>query len=97
MLNECIGFEWDQGNAGKNWIKHGVSRSECEQVFFNEPIMVATDHKHAAVEKRWYVLGRTDLNRYLFIVFTVRRNLIRVISARDMSKKERLIYEEKVR
>ena len=94
LLLNCTGFEWDEGNAEKNWIRHQVTRNECEQVFFNEPLIVADDIKHSKYEKRWYLLGRTDSYRLLFIVFTIRKNLIRIISARDMNKKEREIYYE---
>ena len=91
----CTGFDWDEGNLYKNREKHQVKREECEQTFFNIPVIVYDDVKHSKNEKRWYLLGRTDLNRFLFMVFTIRNNLIRVISARDMSKKERKIYNEK--
>ena len=93
LLLECTGFEWDEGNRDKNWIKHQVSNSECEEIFFNHPILINIDKKHSKTEVRFYALGHTDLNRKLFIVFTIRNNKIRVISARDMSKKERKIYE----
>jgi uncharacterized DUF497 family protein len=86
------GFQWDQGNLEKNWLKHGVSPLECEQVFFNQPLVVAPDLKHSQDEERFFALGRTDTDRYLFVVFTVRRRKLRVISARDMSRKERIIY-----
>lgn len=94
ILEKCTGFEWDNGNQNKNWSKHRVSSLECEQVFFNEPLLLYQDEKHSYSEPRLYVLGRTDDFRELFIVFTIREHLIRVISARDMSKKERQIYEE---
>jgi uncharacterized protein len=94
-LSECTGFEWDEGNADKNLIKHGVSRSECEQAFFNLPLVVADDAKHSQEETEYFALGQTDTGRRLFVVFTVRRDTIRVISARDMNPKERLIYDEK--
>ncbi|MCD6354494.1 MAG: BrnT family toxin, partial [Prolixibacteraceae bacterium] len=94
-LVNCTGFEWDNGNSLKNWERHGVSQSECEQVFFNEPLIVFDDVKHSSNEKRWFLLGRTDTGRFLFLVFTVRKNLLRVISARYMNKKERKIYNEK--
>ncbi|GAB6163538.1 BrnT family toxin [Desulfothermus naphthae] len=93
LLLECTGFEWDEGNKDKNWIKHKVSNSECEQIFFNQPLIINFDEKHSDTETRFYALGHTDLNRKLFIVFTIRNKKIRVISARDMSKKERKIYE----
>lgn len=94
MLHRCSGFEWDEGNIEKNWLKHKVTPAECEQVFFNQPLVVQDDMQHSAAEKRFYALGRTDIKRLLFIVFTVRKNRIRVISARDMSRKERRSYSD---
>ena len=93
LLLECTGFEWNEGNRDKNWIKHKVTSSECEQIFFNQPLIINLDEKHSTGEIRFYALGHTDLNRKLFIVFTIRNKKIRIISARDMSKKERKIYE----
>ncbi len=93
-MKDFIGFEWDKGNHDKNWKKHTVSSQECEQAFFNKPFLLYEDAKHSIFEKRWYALGKTDTDRILFIVFTMRNRLIRIISARDASKKERLIYEE---
>ena len=91
-LRACTGFQWDAGNADKNWIRHRVSRSEAEEVFFNQPLVVADDDEHSETEGRFYVLGRTNGGRLLFLVFTIRRRLIRVISARDMTKREREVY-----
>jgi len=93
LLNQCIGFDWDKGNIDKNWIKHKVSPAECEQTFFNRPLVIQDDVMHSTrAEKRFYALGKTDSKRTLFIAFTIRKNLIRVISARDMSRKEREVY-----
>ena len=94
ILQKCTGFEWDQYNSQKNWEKHKVTPAECEQVFFNQPLVVAEDIKHSQSEKRFYALGKTDLRRKLFIVFTIRNNLIRVISARNMNRKEKRSYEK---
>lgn len=94
MLHQCDGFDWNEGNIDKNWHKHRVTPAECEQIFFNRPLVVQDDEKHSATEKRFYALGRTDMRRFLFIVFTVRNNLIRVISARDMSRKERGLFND---
>ncbi len=88
------GFEWDRGNFTKNLERHGVSHIECEEVFFNTPVLVREDAGHSRSEDRYYALGKTDNERSLFIVFTVRKNKIRVISARDMNRKERKAYEE---
>jgi uncharacterized DUF497 family protein len=93
-LDGCTGFEWDDGNAEKNWVLHEVSRTEAEEVFFNRPVLVAPDAKHSVGEVRYAALGKTNGERRLTIVFTLRgTTLVRVISARDMSKRERRIYE----
>lgn len=84
------GFDWDEGN----WAKHWVSPFECEEVFFNRPLIIADDVKHSEVEKRSYLLGQTNAKRLLFVAFTLRGTKIRVISARDMSRKERQAYAE---
>ncbi len=91
ILENCTGFEWDDGNSLKNLISHQVADGECEQVFFHMPLIVHEDVKHALIEKRWYLLGKTSTGRLLFLDFTIRDHLIRVISARDMNKKERQI------
>ena len=92
-LPEFKGFEWDEGNVKKNWESHRVTPQEAEQVFFNRPLIVADDAKHSEAERRYYVLGQTDEDRALFVVFTVREERIRVISARDMSRRERKVYQ----
>jgi uncharacterized DUF497 family protein len=89
------GFQWDRGNIGKNLIKHGVENWECEQVFFNEPLLTLDDPKHSLSEKRWAAFGRTGAGRLLVVIFAKRGKLLRVISARDMSREERKFYEEK--
>lgn len=91
------GFQWDEGNIEKNWIKHQVSHIECEQIFFNEPLIIADDVKHTQREKRWFALGRTEMDRRIFVVFTIRKNLVRVISARDMNKIEKRKYDEEIK
>ncbi len=93
ILSDMEGFAWDKGNLLKNWEKHNVSHIECEQVFFNTPLLVNSDPAHSQTEDRYYLLGKTDNDRALFIVFTVRAKKTRVISARDMNRKERKIYE----
>lgn len=94
-LNKISGFDWDEGNSRKN-DKHGVSMAEAEQVFFNAPLLMLEDAVHSRVEPRLHALGRTDEGRRLHITFTVRKagSLIRVISARDMHRKERAVYEQ---
>jgi uncharacterized DUF497 family protein len=96
LLTQVDGFGWDKANIQKNWERHKVSHIECEEVFFNEPLVVEANEVHSRFENRHYALGRTNDERYLFVVFTIRRNKIRVISARDMSKRERRIYGEEI-
>jgi uncharacterized protein len=94
-LAKITGFDWDDGNARKN-KKHEVSTAESEQVFFNAPLLLLADTKHSDRESRFHALGKTDQGRLLHIAFTLRQAgmRIRVISARDMHRKERLIYEQ---
>ena len=94
LLSKCTGFEWDKGNLLKNWEGHGVTGSECERIFFNHPRIVSPDVKHSGKEDRYYVLGQTDAGRLLFVVFMIRKSLVRIISARGMSRKERKAYEK---
>jgi hypothetical protein len=87
-------FEWDEGNLLKNWEKEGVSAGECEQIFFNKPLTAGHDKKHSQQEARFFALGHTDADRLLFVVFRTSSDRIRVISARDMSPKERKVYDK---
>lgn len=91
-----VGFQWDDGNARKSTKKHAVTQAEAEQVFFNQPLLVLPDTRHSHDEIRYHALGTTDDQRTLHITFTLRESgtLIRVISARDMHRKERVIYEQ---
>jgi len=95
ILDEVQGFQCDNGNIHKNWEKHLVFSAECEEIFFNQPLVVADDEKHSGAEKRFFALGKSREHRRLFVVFTIRKKSIRVISARDMSKKELAIYEKR--
>ena len=94
-LANITGFDWDEGNARKN-EKHSVSMAEAEQIFFNAPLLILEDTKHRTKESRFHALGKSDDKRQLHITFTLRHagKNIRVISARDMHKKERAIYEK---
>ena len=86
------GFDWTGGNAEKNWKRHGVTPAEAEQVFFNTPLLGGDDPTHSRTEARYYALGQTDEGRTLFVAFTMRGHRLRVVSARDMSRKERRAY-----
>lgn len=92
--SDIRGFEWDHANSKKNWLKHKIMWSESEQVFFNEPLYVDPDIDHSHTEERFRALGKTNSGKLLFLSFTIRKGLIRVISARPMSRMERKIYEE---
>ena len=92
-LSQWTGFQWDEGNADKNWLRHRVSQGECEEAFFNTPLLVVADEGHSAAESRFYALGQTEAARGRYLVFAIRGTLIRVISARDMSRRERKEYQ----
>jgi uncharacterized DUF497 family protein len=91
-LDGCVGFDWDEANVQKNWEGHRVNPEEAEDVFFNEPLVVRSDVRHSAREKRYYALGRTSAGRYLFLAFTIRRARVRVISVRDINQREAEVY-----
>jgi uncharacterized DUF497 family protein len=93
-FEKFAGFQWDQGNSNKNLLKHHVEDWECEQVFFNEPLLILDDPKNSLFEKRWAAFGRTDGGRLLVVIFTIRDKLLRIISPREMNRKEILFYEE---
>jgi uncharacterized DUF497 family protein len=90
-------FEWDEGNIDKNWRKHEVTNKESEQVFFNQPLLINIDKKHSTLEQRFHALGQTEKGRKLFVAFTLRKEKIRVISARDQNKIERREYEKQIK
>ena|SRR5215207_2566861 len=92
--SEGTEFDWDGGNAEKNWQRHRVSQAECEQIFFNRPLVVADDERHSESELRFFALGQTDRGRLLFVVYTLRGERVRVISARDMTRTERKDYDD---
>lgn len=95
-FDKLLGFDWDKGNILKNWEKHKVKHAETEEVFINEPKFIYEDEKHSTSERRYLILGRTNSGRKLAVFFTFREDNIRVISARDMNKKERSNYEQKI-
>lgn len=89
-----ISFDWDEGNDTKNWFKHSVTKDECEQIF-SKKLKIFEDVKHSTKERRFTAYGESNDSRKLVVVFTYRKLLIRVISARDQNKKERIKYETK--
>lgn len=87
-------FEWDEGNWFKSQLKHAVSPLEAEEIFANTPLVVSADIGHSQKEKRFHALGKTDAGKPLHLTFTMRGKKIRIISARPMHRKERVIYEK---
>src|SRR5712691_9060363 len=96
-LEQIAGFDWDDGNSRKSADKHDVSQAEAESIFFNDPLIVGEDARHSETEQRLHALGKTAQNRLLHISFTLRQKgtMVRVISARDMNRKERKAYEQR--
>jgi uncharacterized protein len=94
LLAGVEGFQWDLGNSGKSLDRHQVSQNEAEEAFFNRPVVVADDTQHSVNERRFALLGVTNEGRALTVIFATRGTLVRVISARDMSRKERREYEK---
>jgi len=92
-LDNVIGFEWDEGNIHKNEDKHGLKWTTIEEIFFNEPLLIVEDFKHSLKECRCVALAKNNFQDLITVIFTVRKKHIRVISARAMSKKERIVYE----
>ncbi len=90
-ISSLEGFIWDRANAQKNWDSHGVAFHECEEIFFQHPLILP-DPEHSEKERRYFAMGSTLRGRILSIVFTICENKIRVISARDMSRRERREY-----
>ena len=97
ILPKPVAFEWDKGNIDKNLIKHNITNKESEEVFDNEPKFIFEDPKHSQKEERYGLFGYTNLGRKLSIAFTIRGNKVRIITARDMSKRERRAYEKQVK
>jgi len=93
LMATLASFEWDEGNSTKNWDRHQVTQAEAEEVFFNRPVFLL-HAKPSERERRYNVLGRTNNDRLLSVIFTVRRGLARIISARPMSRKERNAYDQ---
>ena len=94
LLAGIEGFQWDAGNSRKISERHEVTQAEAEEAFFNRPVLVVDDDRHSSSERRFALHGVTNGMRALTVIFTVRGKLVRIISARDMSRKERRAYEE---
>lgn len=95
IVKDAVEFEWDKGNIGKN-LRHNVEDKEAEEVFLDNRRFIFKDRLHSKNEERFRIIGRTKKGRLLFIVFTKRDRKVRLISARDINKKEVYLYEKKV-
>ncbi len=93
-LSQTDGFDWDKGNLSKNRLKHGVEAKECEEVFLNSPLILLPDEEHSKTEERYNVFGISSSGRKLALAITIRNNKIRVIMARDQSRKERKVFDK---
>lgn len=95
ILPDPVAFQWDEGNIRKNLHKHGVTVQEAEELFINYPLLVVEDVAHSTPrEQRFRALGQSKSGRKLFVAFTVRDKKVRVISVRDMKRKEKIAYEQ---
>jgi uncharacterized protein len=94
-FKKLLEFEWDRGNQEKNWFKHEVDINEAEEAFFDTNKQEYPDPTHSGAEIRKIVVGKTNAGRMLFVVYTMRKNKIRIVSARDLNKKkEKELYEK---
>lgn len=93
----ALAFDWDNGNQNKNYRKHCVTDQECEEIFFGQSKFLLKDVIHSEGEARYIIMGETRLGRKLFVVFTLRKSQVRIISARDLNKRERKLYEEAIK
>jgi hypothetical protein len=91
----ALQFDWDSGNTNKNRLKHAVEDWECEEVFFDSRKVILKDKLHSGAEERFIILGKTRQKRLLYLVFTIRDEKVRVISARDVRKRKEIDLYEK--
>lgn len=94
VLSEPVIFQWDKGNIDKNWVRHKVTNKECEEVFFDKNKKIAKDRFHSKKENRYILLGKTKRGRILYTVFTIRNKRVRIISSRNINRKENKLYEK---
>lgn len=87
-------FEWDENKAAANLSKHEVSFNEAKTVFEDPLFVIFYDPIHSSEEQRYIIIGQSDRKRVLIVAFTERGNVIRLISARKATRKEREDYEE---
>lgn len=95
-FSRIAAFEWDKGNISKSYQKHGITPNEAEEVFLDKDILILEDIKHSQREKRMMAIGKIAKRRILFLAFTVRKGIVRIISARIANKKERRLYGQNI-
>ena len=91
---KAIEFDWDEGNRDKNQ-KHKIDDQESEEVFLDREKVIYKDPIHSVTEDTFILLGKTKRDRLLYTVYTIRNHKIRIISSRDINKKEVRLYEKK--
>lgn len=93
-LQSVTGFEWDRANT-LHIARHKVLPEEAEEVFSDKDNVLDEDIEHSKTEERFLIIGKTGKGRLLYQIFTRRGNRIRIISSRDINRKEVWLYEEK--
>ncbi len=87
-------FDWDENKASSNLSKHGVSFEEAKTVFDDVLYVDFYDPDHSDNEERYLIVGKSNRGRSLIVSYTERKDVIRLISARETTRAEREIYEE---
>ena len=75
FLRHCTGFDWDDGNIDKNWKKHKVTPSECEQIFFNLPLIIQNDAKHSEKEVR-YIHWAKQMSKDYYLLHSLSETIL---------------------
>lgn len=88
-------FEWDSKKAAANLGKHGIPFEEASTVFGDIRSLTIPDPAHSVFEPRFVTMGKSAKDMLLVVVYTLRNERIRIISARRASQRERRYYEEK--
>ena len=94
QFDAALEFDWDAGNIEKSWLKHQVSQKDSESTFKDPASVLALDPSHSQSDKRFQLIGNSESNKLLNIIFTIRNHKIRIISARSANQKERNLYEK---
>ncbi|OGG12689.1 hypothetical protein A3D77_04195 [Candidatus Gottesmanbacteria bacterium RIFCSPHIGHO2_02_FULL_39_11] len=93
-LSGVVEFDWNEANI-THITNHNVTPEEAEEIFSDKNNVLIEDIKHSQLERRLLIIGKTQKGRILYQIFTRRGNKIRVISSRDINRKEIKLYEKK--